>query len=121
MSTLAFTTILSDRAMNGRPLHTDLNVRPPKFQIEGLSFWYGASQALFDINCAMCHGLPQQPTPVVAKGMFPKPPQLFQADEMVADDPPGVTYWKVKNGIRLTGMPDRRSRKSISNRTRSDW
>jgi len=23
----------------------------------------------------------------------------------VTDDPPGVTYWKVRNGIRLTGMP----------------
>jgi mono/diheme cytochrome c family protein len=23
----------------------------------------------------------------------------------VSDDPPGVTYWKVANGIRLTGMP----------------
>jgi mono/diheme cytochrome c family protein len=24
---------------------------------------------------------------------------------MVTDDPVGVTYWKVSNGIRLTGMP----------------
>ena len=23
----------------------------------------------------------------------------------VSDDPPGETYWKVKNGIRLSGMP----------------
>jgi len=23
----------------------------------------------------------------------------------VSDDPPGETYWKVSNGIRLTGMP----------------
>ena len=23
----------------------------------------------------------------------------------VSDDPVGETYWKVKNGIRLTGMP----------------
>jgi mono/diheme cytochrome c family protein len=23
----------------------------------------------------------------------------------VTDDPAGVTYWKVANGIRLTGMP----------------
>lgn len=56
-------------------------------------------------NCAMCHGLPHQPAPVVTSGMFPKAPQLFQADEMVTDDKPGETFWKVKNGIRLTGMP----------------
>jgi mono/diheme cytochrome c family protein len=37
--------------------------------------------------------------------MFPLPPQLQTKDEMVTDDPVGVTYWKVKNGIRMTGMP----------------
>ena len=37
--------------------------------------------------------------------MFPLPPQLFDKDDMVTDDPAGVTYWKVANGIRMTGMP----------------
>jgi mono/diheme cytochrome c family protein len=36
--------------------------------------------------------------------MFPKPPQFFQG-QGVTDDPVGETYWKAKNGIRLTGMP----------------
>jgi len=56
-------------------------------------------------DCAVCHGLPgaRDLTPQ-AKGMFPKPPQLFRGHG-VTDDPPGVTYWKVANGIRLTGMP----------------
>ena len=40
-----------------------------------------------------------------AKGMFPLPPQLLSGDDMVTDDPPGRIYWKVENGIRLTGMP----------------
>ena len=31
--------------------------------------------------------------------------QLFEPDEMVTDDKPGETFWKAKNGIRLTGMP----------------
>ena len=35
---------------------------------------------------------------------FPKPPELFKGDG-VTNDPVGVTYWKVANGIRLTGMP----------------
>lgn len=56
-------------------------------------------------NCAMCHGLPGQVVPTVAQGEFPKPPQLFTVDGRVSDDPPGETYWKVKNGIRLSGMP----------------
>jgi thiosulfate dehydrogenase len=55
-------------------------------------------------HCAMCHGLPGQPDYATAKGMFPKPPQLFKGHG-VTDDPAGETYWKVANGIRLTGMP----------------
>jgi len=56
-------------------------------------------------HCAVCHGLPNQPEPPIGAGEFPKPPQLFTADGRVTDDPAGVSYWKVKNGIRLTGMP----------------
>ena len=41
--------------------------------------------------------------------MFPKAPQLWQPHGNgvvgVSDDPPGETYWKVANGIRLSGMP----------------
>ena len=55
-------------------------------------------------HCAVCHGLPGQPQTAIAKGEFPKPPELF-AKEGVTDDPPGETFWKVANGIRLTGMP----------------
>ena len=36
--------------------------------------------------------------------MFPKPPQLFNG-KGVTDDPVGETFWKVENGIRLSGMP----------------
>jgi thiosulfate dehydrogenase len=60
---------------------------------------------VYQKNCAFCHGLPQQPATDASKGMFPDPPQLFTADGGVTDDPAGVTYWKVKNGIRLSGMP----------------
>jgi len=37
--------------------------------------------------------------------MYPEPPKLFTPDGYVTDDPVGVTYWKIKNGIRMTGMP----------------
>jgi len=41
--------------------------------------------------------------------MFPTAPQLWVKKKSgvvgVSDDPVGETYWKVKNGIRLTGMP----------------
>jgi len=55
-------------------------------------------------NCAFCHGFGGEKASFAAKGMFPVPPQLLSED-MVTDDPVGETYWKVENGIRLTGMP----------------
>lgn len=64
-----------------------------------------AGAKVFMDNCAFCHGFLNQPATKAAKGMFPLPPQLLTKDEMVTDDPVGVTYWKVKNGIRMTGMP----------------
>jgi thiosulfate dehydrogenase len=55
-------------------------------------------------HCAVCHGLPGQEQTAIAKGEFPRPPHLFRGTG-VTDDEPGETYWKVANGIRLTGMP----------------
>ncbi len=55
-------------------------------------------------DCSICHGMSGGPESAIAKGMFPRPPQLFHGNG-VTDDPVGETYWKVSNGIRLTGMP----------------
>lgn len=65
---------------------------------------YLAGAHLYRTHCAVCHGLPGEAETAVAKGMFPHPPQLFKG-KGVTDDPAGETYWKVSNGIRLTGMP----------------
>ena len=56
-------------------------------------------------NCAVCHGVPGQPPTAIAKGMFPDPPQLFDKNGMITEDPEGETFWKVTHGIRLSGMP----------------
>ena len=63
-----------------------------------------AGAAVYQEQCAVCHGLPGSSKTAIAAGMFPRPPQLFQG-KGVTDDEPGETYWKVANGIRLTGMP----------------
>ncbi len=64
-----------------------------------------AGASIYQNNCAFCHGLPNQPKPNAAKGMFPRAPQLLDKDDMVIDDPVGESFWKVQNGIRLSGMP----------------
>ena len=63
-----------------------------------------AGAMLYQEHCAVCHGLSGADKTAIAAGMFPEPPQLFQG-KGVTDDEPGETFWKVANGIRLTGMP----------------
>jgi thiosulfate dehydrogenase len=60
---------------------------------------------IYQKDCAFCHGLPNQPKPDATKGMFPHSPQLLDKDVMVTGDPVGESFSKVKNGIRLSGMP----------------
>ena len=59
-------------------------------------------------QCASCHGLYGRDSAFAAH-MYPEAPQLWAPHGHgvvgVSDDPPGETYWKVKNGIRLSGMP----------------
>jgi thiosulfate dehydrogenase len=63
-----------------------------------------AGAKLYREYCAVCHGTPGLPKTAIAEGMYPPPPKLFPG-KGVTDDPVGETYWKVANGIRLTGMP----------------
>ena len=60
---------------------------------------------LYGQHCAICHGTAAGAASAspVAKGEYPRPPQL--ATDGVEDDADGLTYWKIKHGIRLTGMP----------------
>ncbi len=60
---------------------------------------------LFAKNCAVCHGSAKgtASSSPIAKGLYQKPPQL--ATDGVEDDPEGDSFWKIKHGIRLTGMP----------------
>ena len=60
---------------------------------------------LYGEHCAICHGTAKGDVSAspVAKGLYPQPPQL--ATDGVEDDPEGVSFWKVKHGIRWTGMP----------------
>jgi thiosulfate dehydrogenase len=90
----------------GFALHGRIKREAPTRDVSGVATAELVGGAdVYQKNCAVCHGLPGQETPPIGKGEFPPPPQLFTVDGRVSDDPAGVTYWKVKNGIRLTGMP----------------
>jgi mono/diheme cytochrome c family protein len=66
-----------------------------------------AGAQIYKMNCAGCHGAPNDPSEI-AQHIFPHAPQLWKqhGDHVgVSDDPPGATYWIVSNGVRLSGMP----------------
>jgi len=98
--------MLMEEVLAKSALHAKLREEAPKtvpIGADDTALLAGAR--VYRDDCAVCHGLPHQPATAVAKGMYPRPPQLFQPDEMVTDDPAGVTFWKAKYGIRLSGMP----------------
>ena len=97
---MPFETTLAKLALHAR-IQREMPTAAP-IAADATAFMAGVP--LYREHCAVCHGLPQQPETAIASGMFPKPPQLFHG-KGVSDDPAGETYWKVSNGIRLTGMP----------------
>jgi mono/diheme cytochrome c family protein len=91
------------------PLHARIDrelVKTPPIEASATNLEIGAH--VYRKQCAACHGLYGLPASF-AKGMFPEAPQLWEPHGHdvvgVSDDPPGETYWKVANGIRLSGMP----------------
>jgi thiosulfate dehydrogenase len=64
-----------------------------------------AGVELYGRHCAICHGTAKGDASAspVAKGLYPGPPQL--ATDGVEEDPEGFSFWKIKHGIRWSGMP----------------
>jgi mono/diheme cytochrome c family protein len=52
--------------------------------------------------CVTCHGAPGIKISEIGQGLNPYPPELAAH---AAEDEPLETYWIVKNGIKMTGMP----------------
>jgi mono/diheme cytochrome c family protein len=81
---------------------------PASAPIEASATTLTAGAQIYRAQCASCHGLYGRPS-AFAGHMYPRAPQLWAPHRNgvvgVSDDPVGETYWKVANGIRLTGMP----------------
>ncbi len=82
-------------------------MQPAPFGTDEDAFEGGAH--VYRAQGAGCHGTPGHDV-AFAKSMYPAAPQLWKKHAKgnvvgVSYDEPGETYWKVANGIRLTGMP----------------
>jgi thiosulfate dehydrogenase len=98
-----------EKAIVSVPLNAriDSQMKPPPFGTSEDVYEGGAR--IYVAQCAACHGTPGSDVRF-AKYMYPQAPQLWKKHAKgnvvgVSDDQPGETYWKVANGIRLTGMP----------------
>ncbi len=101
-----------ERLLTGIPLHARIDrelVKTPPIQADEDNLVAGAE--LYSDHCGICHGYHGKPS-VMGAHIFPVAPPLWEIHHHgnenvmgVTDDPPGETYWKVANGIRLTGMP----------------
>ncbi len=95
-----------ERLVAGVALHARIARSAPKRELSSFTTANIVDGAdVYRHHCAGCHGLPDLQRDHPEPKMYPPPPQLFTPDGYVTDDPVGVTYWKVKNGIRMTGMP----------------
>jgi mono/diheme cytochrome c family protein len=97
-------------------LHSYLDKLPhPEPQVPADEANLIAGAKVYKEQCVVCHGLPGEPKSAIAQGMYPAPPELFHGTG-VTDDDAWESYWKVENGIRLSGMPgfkDRLTEKQI--------
>ncbi len=101
-----------ERQIVGFALHSRIDTEAPKTPpIEASAVNLQAGAVIYREQCAACHGL-YPAASSFGGSMFPHAPQLWKPHGNgvvgVSDDPPGETYWKVDNGIRLTGMPSYR-------------
>jgi len=99
-SDIPFEHFLAKRALHAR-IAKDM---PKNVPIQPNEANYMAGAELYKQHCAVCHGLPLTPKTAIASGMYPKPPLLLEG-KGVTDDEPGESYWKIFNGVRLSGMP----------------
>lgn len=90
---------------------------PKNPPMEADSYNLQSGMQVYRSQCASCHGLYGHPSDF-GSHMYPQAPELWKLHSNgavgVSDDPAGETYWKVANGIRMTGMP---SYKGILNDT----
>jgi thiosulfate dehydrogenase len=95
-----------EKILAGAALHARISREAPKRELSSFTKddLVAGAKIYRTGDCVGCHGMPP-PNDSPVRILYPPAPQLLTPDGMVNDDPVGESYWKVKNGIRLTGMP----------------
>jgi mono/diheme cytochrome c family protein len=99
-----------EEALTQAPLHSRVpREAPQSAPIPATEDNLVAGAHIYVEQCAVCHGLHGKQASVGSR-MYPVAPPLWDrksvADQVgVSGNPPGETWWKISNGLRLSGMP----------------
>ena len=82
-----------------------IKVRADSIQVPDLSNYNMISNGAknFDSKCSQCHLAPTVKSTELSLGLYPQPPVFYK--EKHSDHLPENTFWTIKNGLKLTGMP----------------
>ena len=75
-------------------------IQPPSLND---SKFVGVGFRQYHAMCRLCHGAPGYSPSEIARGLYPKPPDLGLKNMPQLSD--AEIYWVVKNGIKMSGMP----------------
>src|ERR1700726_3212760 len=75
-----------EKLITGMALNARVNKEAPKSSpVPASDEVYAAGAKIYRNNCAVCHGLPGRDQTAIAKGEFPKPPELFKGESVSGD------------------------------------
>ena len=57
----------------------------------------------YDAMCVQCHLAPGIEPTELYRGLYPQPPAFRDSKHAIHD--PAATYWTIKHGLKMTGMP----------------
>src|SRR5713101_6358461 len=86
-----------------RHLAVPRSARQAKNPIPATPDVLAAARAHFADHCASCHGNDGSGQTEIGKHLYPKAPDMRQADTQSLSD--GELFYIIHNGVRLTGMP----------------
>ncbi|HEV3374604.1 MAG TPA: c-type cytochrome [Candidatus Acidoferrum sp.] len=90
-------------ARNARHLSLPTSAREARNPIAGTEESLREARLHFADHCATCHGNDGGGDTLIGRGLYPKPPDLRQAETQKLSD--GELFWVIENGVRFTGMP----------------
>jgi thiosulfate dehydrogenase len=102
--------LFHEEVLTQAPLRNRIPREAPQFSpIQASEENLVAGARIYREQCAVCHGLHSKPASIGSR-MYPIAPPLWEGQRAedivgVSGDPVGETYWKVANGLRLSGMP----------------